>query len=79
VSSRSGLGLYETPEAPRLPESAWDSKLEALASLEEALDEELIERYSALAAATLSGATEEEKALMTARPELDVDAFSTED
>lgn len=79
VSSRSGLGLYETPEAPRLPESPWDSKLAALASLEEALDEELIERYDALAAATLSGATEEEKAVMTARPELDVDAFSTED
>jgi hypothetical protein len=79
VSSRSGVGLYETPEAPRLPDSPWDAKIEVLASLEKALDEELIERYNTLAAATLSGTNEEERAFMTARPELDVDAFLTEE
>ena len=40
-----------------------------LVDLEPHLDSHLVERYHALAAATLSGLTEEEKAEVTTRPE----------
>jgi hypothetical protein len=78
ISSRGGLGLYEAPEAPKLPASPWDQKIEALISLEGQLDDELAERYNSLAAATLAGATDEEREILTARPELDDEAFASE-
>jgi hypothetical protein len=75
VSSASGEGLYETPEAPRLDADAWEPKIKALIALEQSLDDSLIERYHALASATLDGATEDQKRSLTARPELGGDAF----
>jgi hypothetical protein len=75
VSSASGEGLYETPEAPRLDVDAWEPKIKALIALEQSLDDNLVERYHALASATLAGATEDQKRSLTARPELGGDAF----
>jgi hypothetical protein len=73
--SLSGQVIYEFPDAPRLPDTPWDSKIQAMVDIESDLDNALIERYHALAAATLAGLTEEEKAAVTVRPELDEDAF----
>jgi hypothetical protein len=47
--------------------------------LESQLDAHLVERYHSLAAATLDDLTEEEKAAVTARPDLDEEAFLIED
>ncbi len=75
ISSLSGQGLYETPEAPRLDPDTWEPNIKALIILEQSLDESLVERYHALATATLAGATEEQKRNLTARPKLNEDAF----
>lgn len=79
VRSLSGQARVKLPEAPRLPEAPWDSKIQALIDLEPQLDARLAERYHALAAATLADLTEEEKAPLTARPELGEEAFSMSD
>jgi len=78
ISSLSGQGLYETPEAPSLDSSPWGNKIEALISLEKQLDEALIERYHALATDTLAGVAEELKAELTTKPELSENAFLME-
>lgn len=78
IRSLSGLGRYDLPHAPRLPDTTWDEKIRGLIDLENRLDEALISRYHALAASTLEGLTEEERVAITARPELDEQAFSTE-
>jgi hypothetical protein len=75
ISSVSGQGLYETPEAPRMNSDAWEPKMNAFIALEQSLDDGLIERFHALATATLAGATEDQKRNLTARPELDEEAF----
>jgi hypothetical protein len=75
VRSLSGQGRYDLPEAPRLPDNPWDEKIQGLIALEEQLDETLVARYHALAASTLEGLTEEERIAITARPELDEQAF----
>ncbi len=51
-----------------------NSNVQKMVELEPRLDAALVERYHALAAATLAGLTEEEKKEVTARPELG-DAF----
>lgn len=79
ISSRSGQALYETPEAPQVVGSNWDSTVKLLISLEEQLDQGLAERYHALAASTLEGLTEDRRAEITTGPELDPEAFSLDD
>jgi len=74
ISSLSGQGLYETPQAPHFPDS-WEPKIKALIALEPSLDDSLVGRYHALATATLAGADEEQRRSMTARPELGEGAF----
>ena len=72
----SGAGVYAVSKnAPRLPEPAWESSIQALVDLEPHLDACLADRLSALAASTLADLTEEEKRDVTARPELDEEAF----
>lgn len=78
VRSLSGQGRYDFPDAPRLPDAAWDQRIQTLISLESLLDAKLVACYHALAAATLSNLTEEEKAEVTIRPELG-EAFLIED
>ena len=77
--SLSGQATWNCPEAPRLPDSPWDSKIQSLIDLESKLDARLSELYNALAASTLEGLTEEEKRAVTARPELDEEAFLMND
>lgn len=69
IRSLSGQGRYEFLNPPRLPDAPWEPMIQMLIDLESHLDARLVERYHALAAATLSGLTEEEKAEVTARPE----------
>lgn len=75
LRSLSGQIRYELPEAPRLPVAAWDQKIQMLIDLEDKLVDSLANRYHALAASTLVNLTDEEKAEITARPELDEEAF----
>lgn len=79
ISSLSGQALYETPEAPQLVSSKWDSTVKLLISLEAQLDQSLAERYHALAASTLDGLTQDKRAEITTRPELDPEAFPLDD
>jgi hypothetical protein len=74
IQSLSGQARFDFPEAPRLPDTPWDWKLQALIDLEPKLDAYLAEAYHALAAATLADLSEEEKAYVSSRPELDEDA-----
>jgi hypothetical protein len=76
IRSRIGLAHYNFPDAPRLPDKAWDADLQMLINMEGQLDAALVQRYHALAAATLEGLTDEQKAAITARPGLDEEAFS---
>ncbi|MDQ3687021.1 MAG: hypothetical protein M3430_15710 [Acidobacteriota bacterium] len=69
IRSLSGQGRYEFLNAPRLPDFPWEPTIQMLVDLESHLDSHLVERYHALAAATLSGLTEEEKVEVTTRPE----------
>ncbi len=79
VSSLSGQVRYELPEAPRLPAAPWEAKIQTLVDLEERLALKLAARYHALAASTLAHLTEEAKAEITARPELDENAYLMND
>ena len=78
VRSASRRFRCELAEAPSLPNNPWDSNIQLLVDLESQLDDRLIERYNALAADTLADLTEEEKAAVTTRPELDEEAFFIE-
>jgi len=76
VRSQIGLAHYNMREAPSLPTKVWNEDLQMLIDMEDRLDAALVERYNALAAATLEGLTDEQKEAITTRPELDADAFS---
>jgi hypothetical protein len=78
VRSRIGLAHYDFPDAPRFPDTAWNADLQMLIDMEGQLDAALMERYNALAAATLAGLNEDQKAEITARPEIG-DAFLIDD
>lgn len=70
VRSRIGLAHYNFRDAPRLPSKAWSEDLQMLINMESQLDGSLVERYNDLAAASLAGLDESEKAEITARPTL---------
>ncbi len=74
VRSQSGQARYEFDDAPHF-DCRWSPIIQTLVDLESQLDERLVTRYNDLAAATLAGLSEEEKAEITARPELDASAF----
>jgi len=78
VRSLTGQGRYDFPSAPYLPSAPWNSTIQSLVNLEQQLDARIVEHYHALAAATLTGLTEEEKVEVTTRPELG-EAFLIED
>lgn len=75
ISSFSGQGVYQTPDAPGVSTSKWDSLVDTLVSMDDQLSESLAERYQALAAQTLSGLSDHMKSEITSRPELDPEAF----
>jgi hypothetical protein len=70
IRSRIGLAHYNMRDAPRLPAKVWNQDLEMLVDMEGQLDAELVQRYNALAAASLAGLNEGDKAEVTARPEI---------
>ncbi len=70
VRSRIGLAHYNMRDAPRLRKKIWNEDLQLLINMEGQLDAALVERYNTLAAASLSGLNEDEKAEITARPEI---------
>lgn len=76
IWSRIGLAQYDFPYAPRFTDKTWHADLQTLLNMEEQLDAALVRRYHDLAAATLEGLSDEQKAAITARPELDEGAFS---
>jgi hypothetical protein len=78
VRSRIGLAHYNFPGSPRMMDQPWDGDLAMLISMEEELDAALMQRYHALAGASLAGLSEDEKAAVTARPEIG-EAFLIED
>lgn len=67
IRSLSGRIRYDLPEAPRLTEGLWDRNTQALIDIDSLLDAALFERYNALAAGSLAGLTDEEKARVTER------------
>lgn len=75
VRSLTGQARYEFPNAPQWGDKVWEPMYQTLIDLEPHLDRRLTGRYCALAAATLSGLTDEEKERITARPDLDTTAF----
>ena len=75
----SGVGRYHLPEAPRLPDSPWDEKIEACVMLEDRLNESLAAKYNELAASTLEGLTPEEVKVVTERATLSEDAHLIRD
>jgi hypothetical protein len=79
IRSATGRATFELTNAPRLPDAPWPTTIQTLVDLEKPLDTRLVSRYHALAAATLEGLTEDEKAAVMARPELDEEAFVIED
>ncbi|HVF57712.1 MAG TPA: hypothetical protein VM934_16280 [Pyrinomonadaceae bacterium] len=70
IHSLSGQDKYDFIEVPYSSSVLWEPKIQALINLEPHLDAAITERYHALAAATLSGLSEEEKKEVTTRPEL---------
>jgi hypothetical protein len=74
VIAVDGRATIECADAPRLPDSPWTVQEKKLIALGPHLCDLLASRYNQLAAATLAGLTEEEKAEITARPELDEEA-----
>ena len=75
VGSRIGLAHYNMRDAPRLPAKVWNEDLQILINMEGQLDAALVERYNALAASTLEGLNDEERAAITERPHLGEEAF----
>jgi hypothetical protein len=75
VRSLSGRARINAPEAPRLPDAPWDSRIQALIDLEPQLDARLAERYHALAAASLSGLKDEEIREILAGTEVEREAL----
>jgi hypothetical protein len=51
-----------------LPANIWNDDFQMLVDMESQLDAALVERYNDLAAASLSGLNEDEKAQITMRP-----------
>lgn len=73
LRSLTGAVHFDFPEAPILPDKPWDDKIEMLISLEEHLGTRLANRINAVAARTLAGLTDKEKAEVTERTEIDLD------
>jgi len=78
VRSRIGVVRYTMREAPCLPDKAWNADVQMLIDMDEQLDAALTQRYHALAAATLAGLSDDQKAAITARPEIG-EAFLIDD
>jgi hypothetical protein len=74
VSLRSLTGEihFDFPEAPHLNQAPWDDKIKVLVDLEDQLGMAFADRLNSIAANTLSDLTEEEKAAVTERTEVEM-------
>src|SRR5262249_35539057 len=79
IRALDGRARIECPEAPKLPPNPWTPMEQMFIEVGPNLCDILADRYDALAAGTLEGLSEEEKAEVTARPELDDDAHLVSD
>ncbi|SRR6266498_379495 len=75
IKSLSGVATYEFTEPPHLPDSLWDERINQFIELEDKLDEHFFQAVNQLAAGSLAGFNDQEKALLTERPTLDEEAF----
>lgn len=78
IRSVSGRAKHDFFGAPKPPVAIWNSDIQKMVELEPQLDARLAKGYNALAAATLSDLSEEEKKEVTIRPELG-EAFLIDD
>ena len=76
IRSLSGRASYQFFEAPALPANDWEPRIAELIALEDKLDEQFFQAVNQLAASTLADLTDEEIDEVTARPQLDEEAFS---
>jgi hypothetical protein len=79
ISALDGRVWLECNDAPHLPPNSWTPEEDALVAIGPALCHLLADRYNSLAASTLEGLTDEEKAEITARPEFSDDAHVIRD
>jgi len=75
IRSKSRQARYVFSNAPRLPESPWDEKIDSFINVEDTLNVELAARYHTLAASTVADLTPKEIETVIARPELGEDAY----
>jgi len=75
VGSLDGVAKINATKAPQLPLDAWSEDELALIKLDPYVTSRLSTRYNLLAAATLAGMSDEERAEITAQPELDGSSF----
>ncbi len=71
IRSTSGQAKYDFFAIPKPPAVMWDANVQKMVELESQLDVALVNRYHALATATLAGLTEEQKKEVTTFPDLD--------
>lgn len=79
IRPRGRRGRYVFSNAPRLPETSWDGKIENFIKFEDKLNERLAARYHELAASTVADLTPEEIEAVTTGPALDADAYLIRD
>lgn len=65
IKSLSGTATYEFAGTAHLPKAPWDKRIKKFIELEDKLDENLFQSVNQLAAASLEGLTEQEKAAIT--------------
>ncbi|MBL8189700.1 MAG: hypothetical protein JNK38_16935 [Acidobacteria bacterium] len=76
IRSLSGRATYQFFETPVLPANDWEPRIAELIALENKLDEQFFQAVNQLAASTLADLTDEEIDEVTAKPQLDEEAFS---
>lgn len=79
IRPRSRQGRYVFSNAPRLPNGAWDEKIENFIKLEDTLNQRLAARYHELAASTVADLTPREIEALVSRPKLSEDAYLVRD
>jgi hypothetical protein len=78
VTPLDGTAKIGTTQAPQLPADVWSKDERSLIALDSFLTSALGSEYNSLAAATLEGLSDEEKAEITTRPEIDTSSFYTQ-
>jgi len=75
LRSLNGMIRYNSVNVPTLPKNAFSKDIQKLIDLDSKFDSIILDRYFALAASTLDGLSEEQKAAITERPKLKKEPF----